>query len=80
MTTNVKAVPTHTFDITLRDVDHFYKVVKWLNKHVGMGKSHWQMRYGKILRHLKEGKTVNQTVLIYVDSFDTTSALYLTLL
>lgn len=70
---------THTFSVTMRDRDHFYKVVSWLNKNVGKGSQYWTMG-GSILRHIKAGRTVTTTVYIFTEDFPEDSALYLSLL
>jgi len=70
---------THTFRVTIRDRDHFYKLVKWLNDNVGKGEDKWTME-GRVLKSLKAGKVVNPKVYIYTDTFDPASSLYLSLL
>jgi hypothetical protein len=69
----------HTFRVTIRDLNHFYKIVKWLNDNVGKGTENWTME-GRVRKYLKEGKSVNRKVYIYKDDFDPTSALYLSLI
>lgn len=70
---------THVFRLTVRDRDHFYKIVNWLNDNVGRGKTMWTME-GRVLRGLKDGKSVTRKVFVYVDDFDISSAMYLNLL
>lgn len=69
----------HTFKVTIRDREHFYKIVNWLNSNVGKGEENWTME-GRILKSLKEGKTVSPKVYIMKADFDPASAMYLTLL
>lgn len=69
----------HTFRITIRDRDHFYKIVNWLNANVGKGEDQWTME-GRVLKLLKLGKPVNKAVYVFRQEFDPQSALYLSLL
>lgn len=69
----------HTFRLTIRDRDHFYKIVNWLNANVGKGDDKWTME-GRVLKVLKQGKPVNKAVYIFRQDFDPQSALYLSLL
>jgi hypothetical protein len=69
----------HTFRVIIRDKDHFYKLVKWLNDNVGKGEDKWTME-GRVLRTLKQGKTVSPKIYIFKDDFDPASSLYLSLL
>lgn len=69
----------HTFRVTIRDRDHFYKLVKWLNDNVGKGADNWTME-GRVLKTLKQGKTVSPKVYIFKEEFDPASSLYLSLL
>ena len=69
----------HTFRVTIRDRDHFYKLVKWLNENVGKGEDKWTME-GRVLKTLKSGKTVSPKIYIYREDFDPSSSLYLSLL
>lgn len=69
-------------NIVFRDTDHFYKVVKWLNTHVGHGKENWTID-GRVLRLLKRKHAigpVSRAVVIRNASFKADDALYLTLL
>ena len=70
---------SHTFRVTIRDRQHFYKIVNWLNENVGRGKDNWTME-GRVLRTLKGGKSASPKVYIFREDFDTSSSLYLTLL
>ena len=70
---------SHTFQVTIRDREHFYKIVNWLNKNVGKGEDKWTME-GRPLKTLKLGKTVSPKVYIFEEAFDKESSLYLTLL
>lgn len=69
----------HTFRVTIRDRDHFYKLVKWLNENVGKGATNWTME-GRVLKTLKQGKAVSPKVYIFKEEFDPASSLYLSLL
>jgi hypothetical protein len=69
----------HTFRVTIRDRDHFYKLVNWLNTNVGKGQDKWTME-GRVLKTLKGGKTVSPKVYIFREDFDPSSSLYLSLL
>jgi hypothetical protein len=70
---------SHTFPITIRDSVHFYKVVNWLNEHVGKGEDKWTME-GRVLKILRQGKPVTRKVYIFRPDFDIESSLYLSLL
>ena len=69
----------HDFRITIRDRDHFYRLVNWLNENVGKGEDKWTME-GRVLRVLKQGKSVSPKIYIFREDFDATSSLYLSLL
>lgn len=69
----------HTFRVTIRDRDHFYKLIKWLNENVGKGVTNWTME-GRVLKTLKQGKTVSPKIYIFKEEFDPASSLYLSLL
>lgn len=69
----------HTFRITIRNRDHFYRLVKWLNENVGKGSNNWTMQ-GRVLRNLKQGNAVPSKIYIFREDFDATSAVYLSLL
>lgn len=69
----------HTFRVTIRDREHFYRLVNWLNVNVGKGEDKWTME-GRVLKTLKGGKTVNPKIYIFIESFDPASSLYLSLL
>ena len=69
----------HTFRVTIRDREHFYKLVNWLNTNVGKGEDKWTME-GRVLKTLKNGKTVSPKIYIFNSEFDTSSSLYLSLL
>jgi hypothetical protein len=69
----------HTFRVNIRDKDHFYKLVNWLNTNVGKGEDKWTMG-GRVLKSLKQGKTVSPKVYIFRQDFDPASSLYLSLL
>lgn len=65
------------FTVLIRDRDHFYKIVRWLSKNVGNGKTHWTMK-GRILRRLSSGP-VSTTIIIKNDNVDEVAMMYLTL-
>lgn len=69
----------HTFRITIRDREHFYKLVNWLNTHVGKGEDKWTIE-GRVLKTLKSGKTISPKIYIFREDFDPASSLYLSLL
>ncbi len=69
----------HTFRVVIRDREHFYQLIKWLNENVGKGKDNWTFE-GRVLKSIKQGKTVNPKVYIFKPDFDPSSALYLSLL
>ena len=69
----------HTFRVVIRDREHFYRLVKWLNDNVGKGQDKWTME-GRVLKTIKQGKTVNPKIYIFKPDFDTASALYLSLI
>jgi hypothetical protein len=70
---------SHTFRVTIRDREHFYKLVNWLNENVGKGEDKWTMQ-GRVLKTLKTGKSVNPVIYIFREDFDPASSLYLSLL
>ena len=70
---------THTFRVTIRDREHFYKIVNWLNTNVGKGEDKWTME-GRVLKTLKQGKTVSPKVYVFREDFDPAGSLYLSLL
>ena len=69
----------HTFRVVIRDREHFYKLVKWLNENVGKGEDKWTME-GRVLKRLRQGTTVNPNIYIFRADFDPASALYLSLI
>ena len=69
----------HIFRLIIRDEPHFYRVVKWLNENVGKGSDKWTME-GRVLKTLKQGKSVDRKVYIYLAEFDISSSLYLSLI
>ena len=69
----------HTFRVVIRDREHFYRLVKWLNDNVGKGQDKWTME-GRVLKTIKQGKTVNPKIYIFRPDFDAASALYLSLI
>ncbi len=69
----------HTFRVTIRDRDHFYKLVNWLNENVGKGEDKWTME-GRVLKVLKQGKSATPKIYIFREDFDTSASLYLSLL
>ena len=69
----------HSFRVTIRDRDHFYRLVGWLNTNVGKGQDKWTME-GRVLKTLKMGKTVSPKIYIFRQDFDLAASLYLSLL
>ncbi len=69
----------YTFRVTIRDRDHFVKLINWLNTNVGKGKDKWTME-GRVLKTLKQGKTISPKIYIFRPDFDESSSLYLSLL
>ena len=69
----------HTFRVTIRDREHFYKLINWLNTNVGKGEDKWTME-GRVLKTLNTGKTVSPKIYIFREDFDESSSLYLSLL
>lgn len=69
----------HSFRIVIRDREHFYRLVKWLNDNVGKGADHWTME-GRVLKTINQGKPVNPKIYIFRPDFDTTAELYLSLI
>jgi hypothetical protein len=69
----------HTFRVTIRDCEHFYKLVNWLNTNVGKGEDKWTIE-GRVLKHLKQGKSLSPKIYIFRQDFDTTAAMYLNLI
>lgn len=69
----------YTFRLTIRDVQHFYTIVKWLNSNVGKSSSSWTFE-GRVLRTLKKGQIATPLVYIFNDNFDKDSILFLNLL
>jgi hypothetical protein len=51
--------------LTIRDKDHFKKVINWLNDNIGKGREHWTCT-GKVLRKLQYGRSVT-TKFHFVD-------------
>ena len=70
----------YSFSLKVRDTEHFYKVVKWLNTNVGRGSDKWTMK-GKIRRQLQSGAGPVETVVyIFIDEFSEDNALFVNLL
>jgi hypothetical protein len=67
------------FRVTIRDREHFYRIVNWLNTNVGKGVDKWTME-GRALKSLKAGKTVSRMIYIYREGVDEAASVYLTLL
>lgn len=68
----------HIFRVTIRDREHFYKIVNWLNTNVGKGEDKWTME-GRVLKKLVNGVTVSPNIYIFNQDFDTESSVYLSL-
>ncbi len=69
----------HTFRVTIRDREHFYKIIHWLNANVGKGTNNWTME-GHALKQLKQGKMPTPAFYVYKEDFDESASLYLSLL
>lgn len=69
----------HTFTLNFRDTEHFYKVVNWMNLHVGKGSDKWTTQ-GRVKKHLMSGKSYSTKVYVFVDQFDESSILFLSLI
>ena len=69
----------HSFRVVIRDREHFYSLVNWLNNNVGRGAKKWTME-GRVLKTIKQGKTVNPLIYIFTPDFDIASTVYLTLI
>ena len=69
----------HSFRVNIRDREHFYSLTKWLNENVGKGEKNWTME-GRVLKVLKQGKSIDRKVYIFKTDFDVSSTLYLTLI
>ena len=69
----------HSFRLTIRDREHFYRVVKWMNENVGKGADKWTVE-GRVLKSLKQGKSVDRKIYVYRQDFDESSALFLSLI
>ena len=67
------------FNITFRDTEHFYMVVKWLNENVGHGRDKWTTG-GRVLRRLRASGTITTKVYIFETSIPQESILFLTLI
>lgn len=70
---------TYTFSILFRDMEHFKRVISYLNKMVGRGTESWTIE-GKIQRHLRRGISIKRKIYIFKKDFDESIAIYLTLL
>lgn len=68
-----------TFRIAIRDREHFYAIIKWLNDNVGKGADKWTME-GRVLRALKHGNPANPNIYIFTPDFDHSAALFLSLI
>lgn len=68
-----------TFNVTFRDKEHFYRVVKWMEQNVGHGKGKWTIE-GRVLKFLKKGNSVTRLVKVFDPVFESETALYLSLL
>ncbi len=56
-------------DVTIKSIDNFYEIVKWLNSHIGQGKNQWTME-GRIRKKLERGDVVNTRIHIFRPDFD----------
>lgn len=65
--------------VHVRDLDHFYRIVRWLNSNIGRGQSNWTMR-GRARRSILRGDR-NLTILINSDiNIEESCGLYLSLI
>jgi len=69
----------YSFRVTIRDSGHFYRIIAWLNANVGKGSDKWTME-GRVLKSLRQGKSISPKVYIFIQDFDTATALYLSLI
>lgn len=69
----------HSFRVKVRDREHFYKIVNWLNLNVGKGTEYWTME-GHVLRAIRDGVTVAPLIYIFKEDFDVSSSVYLSLI
>lgn len=69
----------HQFRVPIRDREHFFRIINWMNSNVGKGREFWSIE-GKVMKHLDRNKTVVKTIYVYVDDFDETISTYLNLL
>ena len=72
-------IAIHKFAVTIRDVDHFNKITKWLNTNVGRSEKNWAMP-GRPLKKIRANKSVIVKVYIMNDNVDERDFLYLNLL
>lgn len=82
-------IPVCITHIIVRDRDHFYALVHWFNKNVGMGMHYWTVRASptynrgrKILKYVDPNNPaydppVTRAFLIYVPGIDVTPLLSL---
>lgn len=77
---NLKAAKaTHSFRVSIRDKEHFYRLVSWLNENVGKGSEFWTME-GRVLRNIKMGKKVDPLIYIFSDKFEESAILFLSII
>jgi hypothetical protein len=69
----------HTFTLTFRDLPHFYRVINWMNSQVGKGEDKWTVK-GRVKKVLVQQKTVTTKVYVFIDGFDPSNALFLSLI
>jgi len=65
----MKNIARNTVSVTFRDRSQFYRIIKWLNSNIGHGKDNWSMTSG-ILKKITRGTTVNATISIYNERYD----------
>ena len=63
-----KTEPKFQLKIAIRDRDHFYNIVRYLNKHVGKGKDNWNMTNG-VLKKLNNYGHADAQIRVYKDGF-----------
>lgn len=77
---NLKEInATFTFSIVFRDMEHFKRVISYLNSNVGRGKNLWTTD-GRIQRFLRRGLSIKRNIYIFKKDFDESIAVYISLL
>jgi hypothetical protein len=77
---NIKSINANfKFNVLLRDVEHFNKIILYLNEHVGRGVNNWTIG-GRVLRILRRGVSVERTFYIFNQEVDESLAVFIKLL